>query len=64
MMDLTPLLTALMSGNNDIRAQAEQSLNDDWIATGPDALLVQLARQTRLGADETVHTNDLKEVWG
>jgi hypothetical protein len=53
-MDLTPLLNALMSENNDIRSQAEKSLNDDWIARASDSLLVQLARHTRIGESETV----------
>jgi len=55
-MALVPLLNALMSGNNEIRSQAEQSLNDHWIAHDADSLLIQLATQTRLGGDETVCT--------
>ena len=53
-MDLQPLLVALMSDNNDIRQQAENSLNDEWLERAPDALLLQLTKQTRVGGTETV----------
>ena len=53
-MDLQPLLVALMSNDNDIRQQAEKSLNDEWLENAPDSLLLQLAKQTRVGETETV----------
>ena len=53
-MDLQPLLVALMSENNDIRQQAEKSLNDDWLQNASDSLLVQLATQGRVAESETV----------
>ena len=53
-MDLQPLLVALMSDNNDIRQQAEKSLNDEWLENAPDSLLLQLAKQTRVGETDTV----------
>ena len=53
-MDLQPLLVALMSDNNDIRQQAEKSLNDEWLENAPDSLLLQLAKQTRVADTETV----------
>ena len=53
-MDLQPLLVALMSDSNDIRQQAEKSLNDEWLENAPDSLLLQLAKQTRVGETETV----------
>jgi len=53
-MDLQPLLVALMSSDNDIRQQAEKSLNDEWLENAPDSLLLQLAKQTRVGETETV----------
>ena len=53
-MDLQPLLVALMSENNDIRSQAEKSLNDEWLQNASDSLLLQLAAQTRVAESETV----------
>jgi hypothetical protein len=53
-MDLQPLLTALMSEDNDVRAQAEKSLNDDWLQNASDQLLIQLVTQTRIADNETV----------
>jgi hypothetical protein len=47
----------LMSENNDIRSQAEKSLNDDWLQKAPDSLLIQLAAQTRVAESETVPSN-------
>jgi hypothetical protein len=43
-----------MSDNNDIRAQAEKSLNDEWLENAPDSLVLQLAQKTRVGDSETV----------
>ena len=53
-MDLQPLLVALMSDNNDVRSQAEKSLNDDWLHNASDSLLLQLAAQSRVAESETV----------
>ena len=53
-MDLQPLLVALMSENNDIRSQAEKSLNDEWLQNASDSLLIQLAAQSRIAESETV----------
>jgi hypothetical protein len=53
-MDLHPLLVALMSENNDVRAQAEESLNNEWLHKAPDSLLLQLAAQGRVAESETV----------
>jgi hypothetical protein len=53
-MDIQPLLVALMSENNDIRQQAETSLNDDWLQKASDSLLLQLAMQTGIADSETV----------
>ena len=53
-MDLQPLLVALMSENNDMRSQAEKSLNDEWVQNASDSLLLQLATQTRIADSETV----------
>lgn len=53
-MDLQTLLVALMSENNDVRSQAEKSLNDEWLQNAPDSLLVQLGAQSRVAESETV----------
>src|ERR1700733_13079208 len=53
-MDLQPLLVALMSENNDIRTQAEKSLNEEWLLKASDTLLLQLAAQSRVAESETV----------
>jgi len=53
-MDLQTLLVALMSENNDIRSQAEKSLNDEWLKNAPDSLLLQLGAQSRVAESETV----------
>ena len=53
-MDLQTLLVALMSENNDVRSQAEKSLNDEWLQNAPDSLLLQLGAQSRVAESETV----------
>jgi importin-5 len=53
-MDLQRLLGALMSEDNDIRSQAESVLNEQWLHKAPDALLVQLAAQSRVAESDTV----------
>lgn len=54
-MDLQPLLVALMSENNDIRTQAEKSLNEEWLLKASDTLLLQLAAQSRVAeSDSTI----------
>lgn len=65
MADVTPeihnalfqLLTSLTSANNELRATAERSLNEEWIAGGPDRrdlLLMGLVDQSIRGGDDTV----------
>lgn len=56
-MDLQTLLVALMSEHNDIRSQAEKSLNDEWLQNAPDSLLLQLGAQSRVADSETVHSD-------
>jgi len=53
-MDFQSLLVALMSENNDIRAQAETALNDDWLQSHSDQTLIELARQMRIADSEIV----------
>jgi hypothetical protein len=62
-MNIQPLLVALISENNDIRQQAEKSLNDEWLQNASDQLLLQLATQTRVAESETVlQVNELFDV--
>jgi importin-5 len=53
-MVLQPLLVALMSEDNDVRQQAEKSLNDEWLQSS-DQLLIQLVNQIRIADNETVY---------
>ncbi|KAF8250201.1 ARM repeat-containing protein [Wilcoxina mikolae CBS 423.85] len=48
---LHQLLQGLASSDNTTRHIAEESLNNDWITTKPDMLLVGLAEQVRDGGD-------------
>jgi len=56
-MDLQPLLVALMSEDNEVRQQAEKSLNDEWLQNASDQLLIQLVTQTRFADSETVRSS-------
>lgn len=51
---LAQLLQALQSRDNTIRSQAEDQLNNDWLANRPDVLLMGLAEQIQVGQDEQV----------
>ena len=42
---LGPLLSALSSSDNAIRSQAEDQLNNDWVAQRPEVLLMGLVEQ-------------------
>jgi hypothetical protein len=46
---LQQLLQGLASADNTIRSRAEQMLNDDWLATRPEMLLLGLAEQVVAG---------------
>ncbi|KAF9892724.1 hypothetical protein FE257_001126 [Aspergillus nanangensis] len=50
---LSQLLSALTTPDNNIRTQAEEQLNNDWIQGRPDVLLMGLAEQIQ-GAEEVV----------
>jgi importin-5 len=52
---LVQLLQALQSRDNTIRGQAEEQLNNDWLANRPDVLLMGLAEQIQTGQDEQVY---------
>jgi len=50
---LSQLLRALSSPDNSLRTQAEEQLNNDWIQSRPDVLLMGLAEQIQ-GAEDAV----------
>lgn len=54
MLALQQLLGALASSDNASRAQAEESLNNEWIAVRPDMLLSGLAERARVADDPVV----------
>lgn len=54
MAALQQLLGALASSDNTSRAQAEESLNNEWIAARPDMLLSGLAERARVADDPVV----------
>ena len=51
---LTQLLQALSSGDNALRSQAEEQLNNDWTANRPDILLMGLVEQIQGAQDQAV----------
>src|SRR5947199_10776176 len=51
---LTQLLQALSSGDNALRSQAEEQLNNDWTANRPDILLMGLVEQIQGAQDAAV----------
>lgn len=42
---LAQVLQALQSPDNNVRAQAEDQLNSDWVAGRPDILMMGLVEQ-------------------
>ena len=54
---LEQLLPALASPDNNIRSQAEDNLNNEWIANQPDLLLTGLAEQARANPDAGVSSH-------
>jgi hypothetical protein len=51
---LTQLLQALQSTDNTARAQAEETLNGEWVNQRPDMLLIGLAEQMQGSQEEGV----------
>ena len=51
---LSQLLGALQDSNNVQRAQAEETLNNQWVEAQPDALFVGLAEQVQRCSDPSV----------
>jgi hypothetical protein len=54
---LSQLLRALSTPDNTVRSQAEEQLNNDWVQTRPDILLMGLAEQIA-GAEDTLVSAD------
>lgn len=51
---LSQLLRALTTPDNAVRSQAEEQLNNDWVANRPDVLLMGLAEQLQGAEDAAV----------
>ena len=51
---LQQLLQALSSADNAVRAQAEESLNNEWVIARPEVLLMGLVEQMQGTEDPTV----------
>ena len=52
--ELSQLLQALQSGDNNIRSQAEEHLSNNWTNTQPELLLMGLVEQIHASTDTTV----------
>lgn len=52
--ELTTLLQALQSPQNDTRTQAEEHLQNNWTNTRPEVLLMGLAEQVQGASDPAV----------
>ncbi|KAK2825759.1 hypothetical protein FQN49_007395, partial [Arthroderma sp. PD_2] len=48
---LSQLLLALSSADNNVRTQAEEQLNNEWVQGRPDVLLMGLAEQIQASED-------------
>ena len=57
---LDHVLQALQSTDNNVRSQAEKTLNDDWLNQRPDMLLMGLAEQMQGSPDEGVSFRHMK----
>lgn len=56
---LDQLLQGLQSTDNAVRSQAEESLNNEWVANRPDVCLMGLAEQMQGSQDEGVSIGSL-----
>jgi hypothetical protein len=52
--ELTQLMEALQSSDNNVRSQAEEHLTNNWQATKPEMLLMGLVEQIQGSSDPTV----------
>jgi hypothetical protein len=56
---LAALLQGLQSADNVQRTNAEQQLNEEWVAQRPEVLLMGLSEQMELAQDTAVRTEML-----
>ncbi|KAM0324546.1 hypothetical protein ACHAQA_007931 [Verticillium albo-atrum] len=54
--ELTQLLQALQSADNNIRAQAEEHLQNNWTNTRPEILLMGLAEQVQAASETPIRS--------
>ncbi|TGO38032.1 hypothetical protein BHYA_0083g00110 [Botrytis hyacinthi] len=54
--ELAQLLSALQSTDNNVRTQAEEHLNNNWVATKPEMLLMGLVEQIYGSNDSTTRS--------
>lgn len=59
---LKRLLDGLQATDNNTRAQAEDQLNNEWVASRPNVLLMGLVEQIQLSGDATVRWTTNKVV--
>lgn len=52
--ELAQLLDALQSSDNSVRSQAEEHLQNNWVLTRPDMLLMGLVEQIQGSNDPMV----------
>ena len=57
--ELSQLLQALQSADNNVRSQAEDHLQANWTATRPEVLLMGLVEQIAGSHDATVSLSPL-----
>ena len=53
---LTQLLQGLSSSDNDLRSQAEEQLNNEWVVARPDVLLMGLVDRIYSDSDPVVRS--------
>jgi hypothetical protein len=55
-IELVQLLDMLQSADNTVRTQAEDYLNNNWVATKPEKLLIGLVEHIQVLNNTTVST--------
>jgi len=59
---LTQILRGLQSADNNVRSQAEEVLNNEWVVARPAELLMGLAEQAKDAQDITVRLQHIREI--
>lgn len=54
---LSQLLQALSSSDNNVRSQAEEQLNNEWVQARPEMLLMGLVEQIQRAEQPSVRQN-------